>query len=375
MAAYDWLIVGAGFTGAVIAERLASERDAKVLVIDRRDHIAGNAYDGPSEAGVRMHRYGPHIFHTNSSEVAAYLSRFSEWRPYEHRVLGRVDGALIPIPFNLTSLEMLFASAEARRLAKLLIDTYGEGTTEPILKMRQSQDRDIADLADFIYENVFLGYTRKQWGLEPEQLSPSVTARVPVRIGRDDRYFTDSYQNMPRDGYTRMFERILGHPNIDVSLETDFKQARDQVRHRRILFTGAIDEFFDYALGELPYRSMRFEPQAYRQRRRQPVAQINYPVSHDFTRTTEMGHLTREWGEVTTVVTEYPEPHRPGETEPHYPVPREENRELHRRYRELAAQEAPHVVFAGRLGDYQYYNMDQAVGRALSLYRKTVAAG
>jgi len=375
MATYDWLIVGAGYTGAVIAERLASECDAKVLVIDRRDHIAGNAYDGRNEAGVRLHHYGPHIFHTSSSEVAAYLSRFTEWRPYEHRVLGQIEGKLVPIPFNLTSLEMLFAPAEAGRLTQLLIDTYGEGATEPILKMRESQDPDIADLAEFIYENVFLGYTRKQWGLEPEQLSPSVTARVPVRIGRDDRYFTDSFQNMPRHGYTRMFERILGDANIDVSLETDFNQVRDQARYRRILFTGAIDEFFDYALGELPYRSMRFEPETHGEGRRQPVAQINYPVSHDFTRTTEMGHLTEEWGEATTVVTEYPGTHRPGETEPHYPIPRDENRELHRRYQDLAAQEAPHVVFAGRLADYQYYNMDQAVGRALSLYKKTIAPG
>ncbi len=243
--------------------------------------------------------------------MAGYLSRFTEWMPYEHRVVGVIDGRLVPIPFNLTSLAILYPPAEARRLTTLLVETYGMESRVPILKMRKAEDPDLRALADFIYDNVFSFYTRKQWGLAPEELSPSVTARVPVRISHDNRYFQDTFQRMPRDGYTRLFERLLAHPNITVALETSFDDVKSE-RFDRIAYTGAIDEFFDFALGELPYRSLRFDFQTYRQRRHQPVAQVNYPTSHDFTRITEMGHLTQEWGEVTTVAIEYPMPHQPG---------------------------------------------------------------
>ncbi len=369
---YDWLIVGAGYTGAVVAERLASLCDKRVLVIDRREHIAGNAFDARNDDGILFHQYGPHIFHTNSDEIAGYLSRFTEWKPYEHRVLGVVDGRLIPIPFNLTSLEILFPAPEAARLGRLLVDAYGMDRKVPILKMRESAHAGVRDLADFIYRNVFEGYTTKQWALRPEELSPSVTARVPVHVSYDDRYFQDSFQKMPREGYTKMFERMLDHPNITVALGTDYETAKDEVLFDRMLYTGAIDEFFGYEFGPLPYRSLSFDFRTYRQRRHQSVGQVNYPVSHDYTRITEMGHLTGEWNGSTTVAIEYPIAHRPGETVPYYPIPRDENAAHHDRYVAFARKEAPDVLFAGRLGDYKYYNMDQAVGRALALFRKEI---
>lgn len=367
---YDLLIVGAGCTGAVIAERMASQLDKKVLVIDRRDHIGGNAYDRRNEHGVMVHQYGPHIFHTNAQRVVDYLSKFTQWMVYEHRVVGLVDGRLIPIPFNLTSLAILFPRVEAELLSRLLVDSYGMEQKVPILKMLESPDHGMRELADFIYRNVFHGYTSKQWGLAPEQLSPSVTARVPVHVSYDDRYFQDRFQHMPKRGYTAMFERMLDHPNITVLLNAGYEVVKDQVDYDQLLYTGAIDEFFNYELGALPYRSLRFDFQTYKQRQHQPVAQVNYPMSHDFTRITEMGHLSQEWGETTTVAIEYPQAHKPGKTVPYYPVPRDENTAMHRRYLDFAAKEARNVVFGGRLGDYRYYNMDQAVAGALSLFAK-----
>ncbi len=367
---YDWLIVGAGYTGAIIAERLATQSGKRSLVIDRRDHIAGNAYDRRNDAGVLFHQYGPHIFHTNAQVVVDYLSKFTDWLPYEHRVLGSINGRLIPIPFNLTSLHILFPKTEADRLTKILIDAYGMDQKVTILKMRESPSQEVRDLADFIYKNVFLGYTTKQWGLSPEELSPSVTARVPVYISYDDRYFQDAFQNMPKHGYTKMFERIFAQDGIDVSLNTDLRDVSEEITYDRLLYTGAIDEYFNFELGELPYRSLEFDFQTYSQKRHQAAGQVNYPISEDFTRITEMSYLTQEWSDVTTVAIEYPIAHIPGKTVPYYPIPRDENLDLHNKYAELAAREAPNVTFAGRLGDYKYYNMDQAIGRALSLFKK-----
>lgn len=369
---YDWLIVGAGYTGAIVAERLATQAGKRSLIIDRRDHIAGNAYDYRNEAGVLCHQYGPHIFHTNAQVVVDYLSQFTEWLPYEHRVLGSIDGRLIPIPFNLTSLQILFPKVEADRLSQILIETYGMDQKVTILKMRENPVQGVRDLAEFIYQNVFFGYTTKQWGLSPEELSPSVTARVPVYISYDDRYFQDSFQKMPKHGYTKMFERMLNQPGVDISLNTDLKDVWDEVTYDRLLYTGAIDEFFAYELGELPYRSLAFDFQTYRQRQHQAAGQINYPISHDFTRISEMPHFTQEWSDVTTVAIEYPVAHVPGKTVPYYPIPRDENQQLHNKYVDLAHREASNVTFAGRLGDYRYYNMDQAVASALSLFKKHV---
>lgn len=370
MGNYNYLIVGAGFVGAIVAERLASQCNKRVLVIDQRDHIAGNAFDTRNEFGVLYHQYGPHIFHTNSQKVIDYLSQFTEWMPYEHRVVAMIDGRTVPVPFNLTSLQILFPKAEADRLTRLLIETYGLETKVPILKMRKSEHQGVRELADYIYKNIFYGYTIKQWDLEPEELSPSVMARVPVHISYDDRYFQDSFQNMPRQGYTKMFEKILDHRNITVSLDTSYKDVKDSIAHDRLIYTGPIDEFFEFELGALPYRSLRFDFQTYQVTRHQSVAQVNYPVSNDFTRITEMNHLTQEWTDKTTVAIEYPQAHVPGETTPYYPIPREENNELHKRYLVLAKEKAPNVLFAGRLGDYRYYNMDQAAGSALAIFEK-----
>jgi UDP-galactopyranose mutase len=369
---YDWLIVGAGFTGAIIAEQLASRCNSHVLVIDRRDHIAGNAYDRRNASGVLYHQYGPHIFHTSSEEVIKYLSRFTEWQEYEHRVVGLIDGRFVPVPFNLTSLEILFPQSEAKILKELLIDTYGLNVKVPILEMKKSPDARIQKIAHFIYSNVFLGYTTKQWGLTPEELSPSVTERVPIHISYDDRYFQDTFQQMPKEGYTQLFTNILNNPNITVLLHTDYNDVKDSVRYDRLLYTGMIDEFFGYVLGELPYRSLQFEFQTYQQRRHQPVGQVNYPVSHDFTRISEMSHFTQEWGDVTTVAIEYPKPHIIGKTVPYYPIPRMSNDVLYKKYRKLAEKETPEVLFAGRLGDYTYYDMDETVENALLLVERII---
>lgn len=364
----DWLVVGAGYTGCVLAERIATQRNERVLIVERREHIGGNAHDHPDAHGVLVHRYGPHIFHTNSRRVWDYLSQFTAWRAYEHRVLAEVGGKRIPVPFNLNSLEALFPPRDAERLTSKLIGTYGSDGHVPILRMLEAEDPDIRRLAEFIYEHIFLGYTLKQWGVPPERLDPSVTGRVPVRIGRDDRYFQDAYQAMPARGYAAMFERMLAHPNITVWLGTDYGRIAGEVRARRTIYTGPIDAFFDYMHGPLPYRSIRFEFQTFAQERYQEVGTVNFPNAHPFTRITEFKHLTGQVARQTTVVVEYPMAHRPGETEPYYPVPQEESRQRYALYVREVEKLNGAVIFAGRLADYKYYNMDQAVARALKVF-------
>lgn len=373
MPRHPWVIVGAGFTGAVLAERIASELDQRVLVIDRRPHIAGNAHDAVDEAGILLHTYGPHIFHTNSPKVWNYLSRFTAWRPYFHRVLGLVEGQLIPIPFNLNSLYALFPPRLAARLEDRLTERYAFGARVPILQLRQSADPDLKMLAQYVYQQVFEGYTKKQWGLSPEELDASVTGRVPVLISRDDRYFQDTYQAMPLEGYTRMFERMLDHPNIEVQLNTDFASVAPP-EGTRVVFTGAIDEFYRYQYGPLEYRSLRFSFETHEVEQFQPVGTVNFPTNFDYTRTTEQKHLTGQTAPRTTLITEYPEAHRPGENEAYYPVPREVNQELYQRYLALSAEQGEALFFAGRLADYKYYNMDQAVARALQLFEQRIAS-
>jgi UDP-galactopyranose mutase len=367
---HDWIIAGAGFTGAVLAERIASQLDKRVLVVDRRAHIAGNAYDLEGERGVLIHKYGPHIFHTNAEKVWRYLSAFTGWRPYEHRVLGEIDGKLVPIPFNLDSLDALFPERDAQRLSALLIETYGEGKNVPILKMRENGGA-LKELADFIYAKVFENYTLKQWSLRPEDLDPSVSARVPVRVSRDGRYFQDSFQSMPADGYTAMFARILAHPNIEVATNTDFRSLPEHGAN--VIFTGPIDEYFDYQFGALPYRSLRFHFTAHGVRQAQPVGTVNYPNDHAYTRITEFKHLTGQECDGTVLVEEYPQAHEPGKTEPYYPIPTPGNAEKLQPYLDAARALEGKVWFAGRLGDYAYYNMDQACARALALFEKQIA--
>ena len=362
----DWIVVGAGFTGATFAERMATA-GRRIRVIERRTHVAGNAYDEINQSGILVHRYGPHIFHTNSKVVWRYLSSFTEWRSYEHRVLGLIQGKLVPIPFNLDSLAALFPAPAVSQIESALIGEYGVGRRVPILKLRESKRAEIRDFANYVYRNVFEGYTLKQWQLRPEELSPSVTARAPVSISRDDRYFQDVYQTMPLDGYTAMFKRMLKHPNIEVVLECDWKYSRALISDTQILFTGAIDEFLDYRFGPLAYRSLRFEEQTLPKTQHQPVGTVNYPNNHDYTRITEQKIITGQRSAVTTLVTEYPLPHVPGKTIAYYPIPRDENQLHYAKYAALAQVEYPQVHFAGQLADYKYYNMDQACARALTL--------
>ena len=354
-------MVGAGFSGAVIAERLARLHQRKVLLIDRREHIGGNAYDYPDALGILAHRYGPHIFHTNSARVWEYLSQFTAWRPYEHKVLAQIDGQLAPLPFNLNTLQCLFPEAQAEALTQKLLNTYGYDSKVPILKLRQQSDPMLLELAQFVYEKVFLGYTTKMWGLTPEQLSPAVTARVPVLVGHDDRYFQDTYQAMPAAGYTALFEQLLDHPAIQVRTGVDFFAIRPKLSARQIFYTGPIDAYFDYCYGRLPYRSLEFvHQQLPAQARFQPTGTVNYPNDHAYTRITEFKYLTGQDLPGTSIVTEYPR----AEGEPYYPIPNDANEALYKRYQALAERENG-VNFVGRLARYRYYNMDQCVAAAL----------
>ncbi len=370
---FDFLIVGAGFTGATLAERLAS-LGKKVLVVDRRDHIGGNAYDEYDPYGVLIHRYGPHIFHTNSQKVWSYLSRFTEWRPYYHRVCAVVEGKKIPLPFSLASLRTIFSPRLADKLEEKLITYYGYGVRVPILKLREAEDPDLRFLADYVYRHVFEGYTLKHWNLKPEELSPAVTARVPVLVSYETRYFQDTYQAMPKEGYTALFRQMLSHTNIKVLLKAAWHELEGEVRFDRLIFTGPIDEFFSYLYDPLPYRSLRFRLEHHFCSYVYDVGQVNYPNEHSYTRVTEFKHLTgQDYLPHTTLAYEYSEAYEPGKNEPYYPIPREESEEGLRLYLE-EAKKLKTVFFAGRLGDYRYYNMDQAVARALKLCEEVVRA-
>lgn len=358
---FDWLIVGAGFAGSVLAERLASQRDERVLLIDRRPHIGGNAYDRYDDAGVLMHQYGPHIFHTNSEAVFEYLSQFTRWRPYEHRVLAEVDGMLVPIPINLDTVNRLYGlNLDSDQLAQ-----WFASRAEHRDEIKTSEDVVVSTVGRELYEKFFRGYTKKQWGVEPSELDKSVTSRVPTRLNRDDRYFSDQFQFMPLHGYTRMFERMLDHPNISVMLQTDFEELRNEVFYRRLIFTGPIDEYFNFRFGKLPYRSLRFEHVTLDEARHQPVAVVNYPQTQAYTRVTEYKHLTGQEHPKTSLTYEFPT----DEGDPYYPVPRAENAEIYKRYEKLAIAQQ-NVWFVGRLATYRYYNMDQVVGQALATFRR-----
>lgn len=360
---YDYLVVGAGFAGAVVAERLASQHGAHVLVVDKRPHVAGNAYDRHDEAGVLIHQYGPHIFHTNSDEIVDYLSQFTRWRPYEHRVLAQVRDQLVPIPINRTTLNRLFGldlRTEEEAAA------YLAARAEPTGAITTSEDVVVSAVGRELYELFFQGYTRKQWGLDPSQLDKAVTARVPTRTNTDDRYFTDKHQIMPRDGYTAMFNAMLDHPNIDLLLGTDYRDIMGEVDTGHTVYTGPIDEYFDWRFGKLPYRSLRFEHAVVDRPQFQPVAVVNYPDPQvPYTRVTEYKHLTGQQHARTSITYEYPS----AEGDPYYPIPRPENQALFKQY-EALADATPDVTFVGRLATYRYYNMDQVVGQALAAFRR-----
>jgi UDP-galactopyranose mutase len=363
---FDHLIVGAGFAGTVLAERLASRLNRKVLLIDRRQHVGGNAADSFNSDGILVHCYGPHIFHTNSRRVASYLSRFTRWRPYEHRVLAEVDGMLVPFPINLTTLNRLYGLKLSPAGARAFLAERADAlpcvrTLEEVVVSTAGRD---------LYEKFFEGYTRKQWGLDPSQLDKTVARRVATRIEADDRYFRDSFQFMPLHGFSRMFETMLDHPNITVMLNTDYRSVPGKIRYQELIYTGRIDEFFDYRFGVLPYRSLRFRHETLVQEWFQPVAVINYPSKDiPYTRVTEYKHLTGQTHAKTSISYEYPA----AEGDPFYPIPRAENVDLFRKYR-LLADQLPHVHFLGRLASYRYYNMDQVVGQALALFERIARA-
>ncbi|MDQ3651677.1 MAG: UDP-galactopyranose mutase [Acidobacteriota bacterium] len=360
---FDYLIVGAGFAGCVLAERLAAGSEKKILICDVRPHIGGNAYDEYNAAGILIHKYGPHIFHTNAKEVFDYLSRFTEWREYQHRVLASVDGQLVPIPINLNTINKLYGL----NLTAFEVEDFFRRVAEPRVHIRTSEDVVVSKVGKELYEKFFRNYTRKQWGLDPSELDASVTARVPTRTNRDDRYFTDTYQAMPAQGFTRMFERMLAHPSIKIMLNTDYREIERIIPFREMIYTGPVDAYFDNVYGKLPYRSLEFKHETHDCEQYQPAPVVNYPNEQPYTRITEFKYLTGQEHRKTSIVYEYPQ----AEGDPYYPVPRRENAEVYAKYKQLA-DETEGVHFVGRLATYKYYNMDQVVAQALTLYAKIV---
>ena len=361
MSMYDYLIVGAGLAGSVLAERLATKSDKKVLLIDKRNHIGGNTFDYYNSDGILVHKYGPHIFHTNSKEVFDYLGNFTEWRPYEHHVLASVDGQLVPIPINQNTVNALYGL----NLSQQQVQEFFDSKAEKKAQILTSEDVVVNAVGRELYEKFFKHYTVKQWALDPSELDASVTARVPTRTNKDNRYFTDSYQAMPLHGYTKMFHRLLDHPNINIMLNTDYKDVVDEINFTTLIYSGPIDAYFDFCFGKLPYRSINFKSQTIDSENYQPTGTVNYPMSQAYTRITEFKHLTGQKHEKTSIVFEYPT----AEGDPYYPIPRKENMGIYNQYKALAAAE-PNTFFTGRLGTYKYYNMDQVVAQSLALFKK-----
>ena len=378
---YDCIIIGSGIAGAAAARILAEEQGKKVLVLEKKHHIGGNCYDGKDEYGILVHWYGPHIFHTGNEEVYEWLSRFTDWYAFGHEVVARVGDKLLPVPFNLNTLKMVYGEEKAAVLEKKLVDTFGFGARVPILKLREQQDEDLRAIADYVYENVFLRYTMKQWGQTPEEIDPAVTGRVPVVISYDNRYFGDKYQGMPLDGFTPMFEKMLDHPNIEVRTNTNAKDVLaiseeegkvlldGQEFHGTVIYTGPVDELFDCRFGRLPYRTLRFDFEHYDRPDYQGHSVVNYTVSEDYTRITEFKYLTGQKADSTTIVKEYPFAYTGAEGEiPYYAIMNEENNALYQKYAELAAK-LPDFHLLGRLAEYKYYNIDAMAARAIALAR------
>jgi UDP-galactopyranose mutase len=359
---FDYLIVGAGFAGAVLAERLA-DYGKKILIVDKRPHIGGNTYDYYDNNGILVHKYGPHIFHTNCRDIFDYLGKFTQWRPYEHRVLASVDGMQVPIPINRDTINKLYGL----NLCSAEVDEFLQSKAEKKDRVITSEDAVVSKVGRDLYEKFFKNYTKKQWGLDPSELDASVAARIPTRNNRDDRYFTDTYQAMPLHGYTRLFENMLSHPNIHILLNADYKEIEQDIRFKEMIYTGPVDYYFDYCYGKLPYRSIEFKFETIDAENFQPTGTVNYPNEHAYTRITEFKHLTGQKHAKTSIVFEYPK----AEGDPYYPVPRPENAELYKKYQMLTA-ELPNVHFVGRLATYKYYNMDQVVGQALATFKKIV---
>jgi UDP-galactopyranose mutase len=380
---FNYIVVGSGFAGSVIAERIANVLNQKVLIIEKRNHIGGNCYDYRDENNIIVHKYGPHLFHTDYKEVFDYLSNFTDWHIYHHKVLAFVDGKKVPLPFNLNSIYEVFPQELAKRLEVKLIEKYGYGTKIPILELLKEEDQDLKFLANYVYEKIYKNYTMKQWGLKPEEISPQVTARVPIYVSRDNRYFTDKYQGVPKDGYTKIFERMLNHPNIKIMLNTDFKEVISidfenkkiyflgQEFKGKLIFTGMIDELFNFKYGFLPYRSLDLRFEIIEQEYYQEAPVINYPNDYDFTRITEFKHIHPVKSDKTTILKEYPKAYQPNVDIPYYPVFTKENQELYNKYKE-EADKFENLVLVGRLAEYRYYDMDDVVKRALEVFEERI---
>jgi len=380
---FEFIIVGSGFAGSVIAERIANVLNQKVLIIEKRNHIGGNCYDYKDENNIIVHKYGPHLFHTDYKEVFDYLSNFTDWHIYHHKVLAFVDGKKIPLPFNLNSIYEVFPQELAKRLEVRLIEKYGYGTKIHILELLKEEDQDLKLLANYVYEKIYKNYTMKQWGLKPEEISPQVTARVPIYVSRDNRYFTDKYQVIPKDGYTKIFGRMLNHPNIKIMLNTDFKEVISiDFENKKIyflgrefkgklIFTGMIDELFNFKYGFLPYRSLDLRFETIEQEYYQEAPVVNYPNDYDFTRITEFKHIHPVKSDKTTILKEYPKAYQPNVDIPYYPVFTKENQELYNKYKE-EADKFKNLVLVGRLAEYRYYDMDDVVKRALEVFEERI---
>jgi UDP-galactopyranose mutase len=380
---FDYIIIGAGFAGSVIAERIAHVLNKKVLIIEKRNHIGGNCYDYKNKNGILVHKYGPHLFHTHDKEVFSYLSNFTDWHLYHHKVLAFIDGKKLPLPFNLNTLHMAFPEPLAKRIEGKLLQKFAYNSKIPILELKKEEDEDLQFLANYVYEKVFLNYTAKQWGVKPEEINAEVTGRVPISISKDNRYFTDKYQAIPLDGYTAIFDKMLRHPNIKLLLNTDFKEVLHlEQEHKKIyflgqefqgklIFTGMLDELFNYEFGALPYRSLDLKFETVEKEYFQEVAVVNYPNDYDFTRITEFKHIHPVQSNKTVILKEYPKAYEPGKAIPYYPVFRQENVDFYSQYLKLANQ-FKHLILAGRLADYKYYDMDDIVKKALEIFEEKI---
>ncbi len=378
---FDYVVVGAGFAGSVLAERIATQLNKKVLIIEKKNHIAGNCYDYKDENNILIHKYGPHLFHTEKKEVIDYLYQFTSWDIYNHKVLAVIDGNEAPIPFNINTLHKIFPSTLAKKLEEKLISEFGYNSKIPILELKNSKDKDLQFLADFVYEKVFVHYTSKQWGMKPEDMDGAVTARVPIFVGRDDRYFYDKYQLIPSYGYTKIFENMLNNKNIKLMLNTDFNEVCKITEggfklmgtgfYGKIIYTGAIDELFDYKFGDLPYRSVDMKFETVDKKYYQKVATVNYPNNYDFTRITEFKHIHPVNSKKTTILKEYPQEYKKGDNSPYYPIFTNQNQEKYNKYLEYS-KKWDNLILVGRLAEYKYYDMDDIVERALDVFKESI---
>ena len=365
------IVVGCGFSGAVIANLIADKLNQKVIIIDKKNHIAGNSYDYRDKNNIMIHKYGSHIFHTNNEKVWSFLKRFSDFNNYIHKVDVVIDGKKVQIPFNFNTLYQLFSETTAKKIKEKLLEKYNYGAKIPILEFQKQNDEDLKFLAKYVYEKIFLNYTIKQWELKPNEIDKTITSRVPLCLDNDNRYFQDKYQGIPINGYTNLIEKIINHPNIKVVLNLDYKNFKKQnselIKNSRIFYTGSIDEFFDYEYGMLPYRSLKFEFEEHNKEFYQSCACINYPNDFSFTRIHEFKYYLGDKSNKTMIAKEYPQKFKFEENERYYPIINEENIKLYNKYLKKA-ENFKNIYFLGRLGDYKYYNMDLAVLRAIELF-------